>query len=143
MPNIVRLNIFSYFLGEGAGDSYASRKKLNDNTFEHLGEFFLFGTGGDLDSMFNRGIDPHELPLRILCLYGIVPAILVTILTIVKPINNYIKYRNNISIYSITLFCIVLFVSLTNNFSEGVLFWLALCESLLDLRTNKKNENTY
>lgn len=136
-------NIFSYFLGEGADDSYASRKKLNDNTFEHLGEFFLFGTGGDLDSMFNRGIDPHELPLRILCLYGIVPAILVTILTIVKPINNIIKYRTNISLYSIGLFCIVLFVSLTNNFSEGVLFWLALCESLLDLRTNKKIENTY
>lgn len=136
-------NIFSYFLGGGTNESFASREKLNSNTFEHIEEFFLFGTGGDLDTMFNRGIDPHELPLRILCLYGIVPAILVTILTIVKPIKNVIKYRNNISLYSITLFCIVLFVCLTNNFSEGVLFWLALCESLLDLHTNKNTEKVY
>lgn len=134
-------NILSYFFGGGADDSYASRKELNDNTFEHIDEFFLLGTGGDLDSMFNRGIDPHELPLRILCLYGIFPAILVTILTIIYPIKNAIIHKMYISMYSITLFCIVLLVSLTNNFSEGVLFWIVLCESILDIQTNKNANN--
>ena len=129
-------SFFSYFFGGGADASYASRKELNDNTFKHIGEFFLIGSGGDLDSMFNRGIDPHELPLRILCLYGIIPAIFVFILTVVCPAISILRHRNNITIYSISLFCMVLLVSLTNNFSEGVLFWLAFGESMLELEVS-------
>ena len=135
-------DVINYFIGSGANDSFASRQALNNNTFAHLDEFFFFGTAGNLDALFERGIDPHELPLRVLCMYGIVPAILMTVLTIIKPLKKIFINKRCVSFYSLSLFFILLFISLTNNFAENTLFWISLAELVISINEDVINHNS-
>lgn len=133
-------NIINYFIGSGANDSFASRQALNNNTLAHLDEFFFFGTAGNLDALFERGIDPHELPLRVLCMYGIIPALLMTVLTILKPMKQLFINRKCVSFYSLGLFFTLLFVNLTNNFAENTLFWISLAELAISINEDVKKQ---
>ena len=140
-------DIINYFIGSGANDSFASRQALNNNTLANLDEFFFFGTAGNLDALFERGIDPHELPLRVLCMYGIIPALLMTLLTIIKPLRLLFINRRCVSLYSLSLFFTLLFVSLTNNFAENTLFWISLAELAIsiteDIKKHKSHQIAY
>ncbi len=120
--------LFSYFFGAGSESSFASRQVLNDNTFAHFFDFIICGNGGDLEKMVIDNIDPHELPLRIFCMYGIIAAIFVALLTIFKPLKLYLSERISLNLFSSICFWISLLVSLTNNLTENVLYWLILGE---------------
>lgn len=130
-------NILSYFLGSGAQESWESRQALNDNTFNNISEFFFFGTAGNLDELHARDIDPHELPLRVLCMYGIIPTVLITILIILKPIKHILVFRKSVNFYSLGLFFTILMVCLTNNFAENTLFWISLAEFVVVINESR------
>lgn len=136
-------DFINYFIGSGASESWESRRTLNENTYANLSEFIFFGTAGDLDSLHARNIDPHILPLRVMCMYGIIPAILITIITIVKPLMQVFIYKRCISFYSLGLFFTLLFVSLTNNFAENTLFWVCLAEFVITITEIKQKKISY
>lgn len=135
-------SFYNYFFGSGSSGSFASREELNNNTFAHFFDFFLYGNGGDLEKMVEQHIDPHELPLRIYCMYGIIPAILVTFLTIINPLKLYFKKKSSLDLLSSVCFWISLFVSLTNNLTENVLYWLLLAEYIVIINTKAISKST-
>lgn len=133
-------DLIDYFIGSGASDSWESRKALNANTYQNISEFFLFGTAGNLDSLHARDIDPHILSLRFMCMYGIIPATLITILTILKPLRQIYIYRKYVNFYSLGLYFTLLLVSLTNNFSENTLFWICFAEFVVTIAEIKQKK---
>lgn len=123
--------IVSYFLGQGSKGSLNSRIVLLKSFFDNIWDYFFIGNAGNLDSLVSLGIDPHFLPMRVCCMYGIVPAILILVLVFVKPIKISL-FTDDTSFYRVGCFLIVFLIGLTNNYAEPVLFWLLLSESLLD-----------
>lgn len=130
----------SYLIGSGSASSMASRMQLLEATVNHFWEFFVCGNGGDLDSLFGSGIDPHMIPLRLYCMYGIIPAILSFIILIIMPIKHIVFCRKR-SFYSLGAFLIVLFIGMTNNYTEVVLFWTLLAESVLGVLEDSRTSN--
>jgi|GEM_PF-1866529 len=141
-------SLISYFVGEGATSSLNSRMLLIDRTFEYFFDFFLVGNGGDLDNLVSLGIDPHFLPLRIFCMYGIIPALVSLYMVFFMPIKELLLRKN--TFYSYGCILIVVFVALTNNYTETVLFWVLLAEGVIEgieqrgieyTKSNKRNRN--
>ena len=131
----------NYFVGSSTNESFESRRALNDNAFAHFTDFFLTGCGGDMTMLFEKEIDPHELPMRIFCLYGIIPAIIVTILTIIKPLKSFFHNSKSLTLYASGCFWLTLFIGLTNNFAENILYWLVLGEFIISISTGSINQN--
>lgn len=131
----------NYFVGSSTSESFESRRTLNDNAFAHFADFFLTGCGGDMTMLFENEIDPHELPMRIFCLYGIIPAIIVTILTIIKPLNSFFHNRKSLTLYASGCFWLTLFIGLTNNFAENILYWLVLGEFIINISSGNNDLN--
>lgn len=134
-------SFINYFVGSSTNESFESRRALNDNAFAHFTDFFLTGCGGDMTMLFENEIDPHELPMRIFCLYGIIPAIIVTILTIIRPLKSYFHNREALTLYASGCFWLTLFIGLTNNFAENILYWLVLGEFIISISSGNTDLN--
>ncbi len=121
--------IGSYLTSSGILGSFATRNFLLGNFVNSLFSFLLVGNGGNLDVAVKAGIDPHIISLRILVMYGIIPAILMFVMTLLRPIKRLID--NSISsLYIVGLTAIIIMVGSTNNFTAVVLFWIILAESI-------------
>lgn len=137
--------LMAYFIPETGNVSYTSRTFLRLNGFRYIGQNPIFGAGGMLGFLTVKQIDPHELPLRMACLFGIPGALLTCYLLYVLPVTEFLKTKNK-ELIAIVAYSIVVMVSLTNNYTDICLFWLLYAEAMcifidrsdLDLWKDKK-----
>lgn len=121
--------VISYFLPETGDISYASRSVLRVNGLRYIAQHPLIGAGGTLGLLTAMQIDPHELPLRMACLFGIPGAILIFYLVYVLPAMDFLRSRNK-ELVAILAYSIVVMVSMTNNYTDICLFWLLYAEAI-------------
>lgn len=88
----------------------------------------VVGTGGLFGLLTAKGIDPHELPLRMACLFGIPGGLLIGYLLYIRPILDFLK-SNTRTAFAVVAYSVIVLVSLTDNYTDICLFWLLFSES--------------
>ncbi|BFL47586.1 O-antigen ligase family protein [Lactonifactor longoviformis] len=121
--------IMTYFVPESGNISYVSRGILRLNGLRYIAQNPLIGAGGMLGTLTVNHIDPHELPLRMACLFGIPGALLTCYLLYALPVMEFLKTKNK-EIIAIVAYSIVVMVSLTNNYTDICLFWFLYAEAI-------------
>lgn len=131
-------DIFQFFF-DTEGHSYTTRKDLNDNGWSFLASNPILGAGGDLALLVRRNIDPHELPFRMACVFGIVPGLLTILLFYLYPISRFLKAKKK-TLLSMVLYGIFFFISLTNNYTCIILDMFLLYFVLSEWSEEPKNK---
>lgn len=134
-----------YFIPKAGNISYTSRAILRLNGIRYISQNPIFGAGGMLGFLTAKQIDPHELPLRMACLFGIPGSLFTCYLIYVLPVMEFLKTKNK-ELIAIVAYSIVVMVSITNNYTDICLFWLLYAEAMcifidrsdLDLWKDKK-----
>ena len=85
MVSFLPTDNLSYFFGTGASRSIETRIMLLNNGLDYLANHLIIGNGGVLENLTPLGIDPHQLPIRISVMYGLVAGVVCTILIFVLP----------------------------------------------------------
>lgn len=134
MADSYLLDFLNYIIPSSDNSSFLSRSSLRLNGLNFLTDHILLGAGGDLDHLISLGVDPHELPLRISCLYGFFPGVLITLIVYVIPFYVILVNFFNLNFYQLSFYSIIFFVSITNNYTCFGLFWIlfsyVLCSSV-------------
>lgn len=134
-------SLLSFIIPESDNVSFISRQYLRYNGLVYLVNNWIVGAGGALGELTPLGIDPHELPFRIACLFGIVPGLIMIILIYVVPVMNIIKSKNK-SCIILVFYSILFFVSITDNYTCLVLFSMmlaiVLCNTQASFSISKK-----
>ena len=133
--------ILTYLFPNSNNISFVSRKLLRLEGLKYMAKNPIIGSGGLLEHLTTKGIDPHELSLRIACLFGIPASIIITFLLYILPVLEFLK-SNNKKFISILFYSIVVMVSLTNNYTDICLFWLLFSGSICVLKV-KYNKTEY
>ncbi|MBO2523014.1 MAG: hypothetical protein CW336_04030, partial [Bacteroidetes bacterium] len=132
-------DIFGFFF-DTEGLSYTSRSELNDNGWRFLSSHLMLGSGGDLAMLVRQNVDPHELPFRMACVFGIIPAILTILLFYIYPIFLFLRAKQK-TLLPIVFYSIFFFISLTNNYTciilDMFLLYFALTEWIPQANINK------
>lgn len=102
--------------------SLVSRALRRQNGLLFIKEHLLFGSGASYNGLLEGYIDPHELPLRMAVLFGVPALIISVILFYIIPIYQ-IVFGEKRSSFSWVLYFIVVFVSITNNYTNIVLYF--------------------
>lgn len=123
------LDLINYLIPESSNISYNEREILRENGFHYLQSNWLLGAGGALGNLTVNRIDPHELPLRISCLFGIFTGAISAILIYIRPIMDLIRNRYS-DLFVVTSYTIVFFVSITNNYTCIALFYFLFSEAV-------------
>lgn len=140
-------NIAHYFITDTSNISFTSRYILRRNGLRYIDANPMFGSGGNISALVAQSIDPHELPLRMACLYGIPTAILFTILVYIKPGLLILKKKKEI--LTMIFFGIISMVTLTNNYTDFGLFQFMMAVIIIKASEEKgvdnseKNRNFY
>lgn len=133
-------DILSYFIPEIGDISYVSRNLLRMNGLAYIRENPVVGAGGLLGFLTAKGIDPHELPLRMTCLFGIPGGLLMGYLLYVRPIIDFLKSHSRTAFVAVA-YAVIVLVSLTDNYTDICLFWLLFSESMCIMNGQKNSEN--
>lgn len=117
------------------GNSILTRVQKREAGYKFILENPLWGSGASFEGLLSRKIDPHELPLRFAVLFGIPAGIMSLILYYIVPIYSFInKVKNGIvGRYQCVLLMICVAVSLTNNYTDVVLFFFTLFVACFDV----------
>lgn len=140
-------SILYYFIPDSSNISVSSRSILRRNGLEYIASNPFFGAGGDIARLSSQEIDPHELPLRMACLYGIPTAILFVILIYIKPGFLILKKKKRLLI--LVFFGIIGGVTLTNNYTDFGLFQFMMAFIVIktnegmSVNINEKSSNFY
>lgn len=126
-----------YLIPDKDNISFISRRTLRLEGIKYIVKNPIIGAGGMLGKLTIKGIDPHELPLRIGCLFGIPASIMIIYLIYIFPILKFIKIKNK-EILSILFYSIIVMVSLTNNYTDICLFWFLFSEVICNFQKRKK-----
>lgn len=118
--------------------SYTSREVLRENGLQYIQNNWLVGAGGLLGNLTKQRIDPHELPLRISCLFGVVTGFISGILIYILPVIDFLK-RKKTDLFTITGYALVFFVSITNNYTCIALFYILYSETVCTMCYGKNN----
>ena len=110
------------------GNSVLSRVQKREAGYKFILENPVWGSGASFEGLLSRRIDPHELPLRFAVLFGIPAGILSVVLYYIIPIFSFANKvkRGMVGRYQCVLLMICVAVSLTNNYTDIVLFFFAL-----------------
>lgn len=110
------------------GNSIFTRVQKREAGYKFILENPICGSGATFEGLLSRRIDPHELPLRFAVLFGIPAGILSVVLYYVVPIFLFVDKvkRGGIGWYRCVLLMICVAVSLTNNYTDVVLFFFTL-----------------
>lgn len=123
-------SLFNNFFGGTStfGQSIQSRVLKREAGLKFILENPLWGSAASFEGLLSRKIDPHELPLRFAVLFGISAGIMSFILYYIVPISSFInKVKNGlVGRYQCILLMICIAVSLTNNYTDIVLFFFTL-----------------
>lgn len=134
MISEVGSSLLSYLIPSFSNISFSSRTELRNNGFSYIAENWLIGAGGLLSSLTSQRIDPHELPLRISCMFGVFTGIMCTLLIYVQPIITFFKTRFK-DLFVICAWFVIFFISITNNYTDPGLFWILFSESICSMLT--------
>lgn len=109
------------------GQSIQSRVLKREAGLKFILENPLWGSAASFEGLLSRKIDPHELPLRFAVLFGIPAGIMSFVLYYIVPISTFIKKVKNglVERYKCVLLMICIAVSLTNNYTDIVLFFFS------------------
>lgn len=121
--------IMSYFIPSTNNVSFISRNYLRLNTISYIASHPYFGAGGLLSNLTVLGIDAHELPLRITSLFGVMSGIVATIGIYVLPVYH-ILHNKSYNLIAVIFIFICFLVSLTNNYTCIMLFWMLMSTSI-------------
>lgn len=105
-------------------------------SFDFLKERYFIGFGTDLIRLSSNGITPHLLPLRIATMSGVFAGILSFFIVYLQPLYLIIK-KKKFDFFSIGVYFILFFVSVTNNYTNIVLFNFLLAALVCRLYGNK------
>jgi len=130
-------NIMAYMVVGRNAKAVQERVDLLVAALEFLKSNFWLGNGGLLGNLVAEGIDPHQLPARIAVLFGVPMGVLTIIILYVVPIVYYIRAKR-VTIYSLGLIFIIWMVSITNNYTCIVLFWLCFAEAFNEILWGQK-----
>ena len=120
MDALFNLNTFS--------QSFQSRAINRMNGLNYIAENPLWGSGGTYSGLLEKHIDPHELPLRMSMLFGIAGGILTLLSVYVLPVKSFVQKvkSKNVTFFSCAALMIIIAVSLTDNYTNIVLFYFLL-----------------
>lgn len=138
------MELISYLIPESGNISYVTRADLRINGLNYLKDNWLIGEGGLLANLTAQNIDPHELPFRISCLFGLFTGVMCFILVYVYPVWAFIRTKNKEAV-TIIFWFILFFVSITDNYTCIGLFWILFSEAICSMcikRNTEKNEKT-
>lgn len=121
--------MISYFLPDASNKSVSGRILLRNNGIHFIRDHVWFGSGGQLQSLIDIKVDPHELPLRIACLFGVFAAAVIVYLVYVMPICGFIRAKEK-KFFSVIAFSILTMVSITNNYCDIGLFYIMFSQSI-------------
>ena len=125
-------DIASYIVVRKDSTAVQGRLDLLVNAVSFLKSNFWLGNGGLIGNLIAEDIDPHQLPVRISVLFGVPMGIIITFIIYVTPIVYYIK-ANKVSLYSLGFVLILWMISITNNYTCVVLFWLCFAEAFNEM----------
>ena len=125
--------LLSFMFVDSGNISVTSRTILRRNAISYLQDNWLMGNGGLLGDLTRAGVDPHELPLRIACLFGVVPSLLTILMIYVIP-GKHIVNGTNRSLLSFVFFSIFSLITLTNNFTCIILSSFILYIAMLEVK---------
>lgn len=132
-------SIARYFITDASNISVTSRYILRRNGLKYIVANPVFGAGGNISALVAQSIDPHELPLRMACLYGIPTAILFTILLYIKP--GLLILRKKKDILTMIFLGIIGMVTLTNNYTDFGLFQFMVAVIIIKANKEKSIDN--
>ena len=126
MDALFNLNTFS--------QSFQSRAINRINGLNYIAENPLWGSGGTYSGLLEKHIDPHELPLRMSMLFGIAGGILTLFGVYVLPVKSFIQKTKskNVTFFACAALMMIIAVSLTDNYTNIVLFYFLLFISCFD-----------
>lgn len=126
MDAVFNLNTFS--------QSFQSRAINRMNGLNYIAENPLWGSGGTYSGLLEKHIDPHELPLRMSMLFGITGGILTLLAVYVLPVKSFIQKvkSKNVTFFACATLMMIIAVSLTDNYTNIVLFYFLLYISCFD-----------
>lgn len=126
METLFNLNTFS--------QSFQSRAINRINGLNYITENPLWGSGGTYSGLLEKHIDPHELPLRMSMLFGIAGGILTLLGVYALPVKSFIQKikSKNVTFFACATLMMIIAVSLTNNYTNIVLFYFLLFISCFD-----------
>ncbi len=123
--------ILKYFNNSNIQVSFESRNIRRINGLSYIKDNLLFGSLGQPAVLTLASSDVHELPLYMAALFGLPVGIMYCFTVYIKPIKQMITqgklYK---SLISIGLYFILISVSLTNSFTDQVLFWFMLAVAI-------------
>ena len=128
----------SLFGNESILTSITSRNTRRAMGIKYVMSHPIFGALGEASTLTLSGADVHELPFYLAALFGIPVSVLYCISIYYLPIKEMIKKKKP-TYYQCVLFCILLFVSITNVFTDNVLFWFILA-SIVGTEVNEVEE---
>ena len=130
--NVIFENIFSRT--STLGNSILTRVQKREAGYKFILENPIWGSGASFDGLLSRKIDPHELPLRFAVLFGIPAGFMSLVLYYLVPISSFVnKVKNSLAgKYQCVLLMICIAVSLTNNYTDVVLFFFTLYVACFD-----------
>lgn len=116
------------------GNSILSRIQKREAGYRFILENPIWGSGASFEGLLSRKIDPHELPLRFAVLFGIPAGLMSLLLYYIVPVASFVKKvkTRTVTRYQCVLFMICMAVSLTNNYTDIVLFFFILYEACFD-----------
>lgn len=123
------LELMNYLVPDSSNISFTERETLRENGFRYILANWMFGAGGLIGNLTSQRIDPHELPLRISCLFGIGMGLVSVLLIYVMPIIDFLRKRKN-DAFTIISYAVVFFVSITDNYTCIALFYLLFSETV-------------
>ncbi|MFR1517266.1 MAG: O-antigen ligase family protein [Clostridia bacterium] len=123
------LELINYLLPDSSDISYTERETLRENGLRYIQDNWLLGAGGLLGNLTAQEIDPHELPLRISCLFGVGTGFISAVLIYAMPIIDFVKKKKT-DLFTIIGYAIVFFVSITDNYTCIALFYFLFAEAV-------------
>ena len=130
--NVIFENTFSRT--STLGNSILTRVQKREAGYKFILENPIWGSGASFDGLLSRKIDPHELPLRFAVLFGIPAGFMSLVLYYLVPISSFVnKVKNSlVGKHQCVLLMICIAVSLTNNYTDVVLFFFTLYVACFD-----------
>lgn len=127
--------VFSAYLTDSA--SIIGRNELYNSSLDFLRENFFVGGGADLLALSAKGIEPHFLPLKIAVMSGFLSGLMVTYIVYIQPAYQIFKFKKY-DFFSLGILFMLFFVSVTNNYTNIVLFNFLLASLIANIKRKKE-----